>query len=231
MGFEPEDLQRLSIQFVPFIMAVVFHEYAHGFVANRWGDTTARDEGRLTLNPVPHMDFFGTLLLPILMMASGVNILFGWAKPVPINPTHFKRYRAGLFCVSFAGPLMNVLLAILSAALLCTTVLFVPDTFYLKEPIVEMTKVSIALNYALALFNLLPLPPLDGSKILESLLPLKLALQYEKMAQFGFLILLVAAMGGYLRFLFAPIQFLTELTLTGMVALFSLPAHYLGVTL
>src|SRR3954453_19983936 len=115
MGSFSERIQLLSIQLVPFIMAVVFHEYAHGFIANRWGDNTAKSQGRLTLNPIPHMDPLGTLIFPIINMLTGMNLLFGWAKPGPINPSLFKRYRPGLFWVSLAGPGMNFLLAFGSA--------------------------------------------------------------------------------------------------------------------
>src|SRR3954470_13356393 len=107
MGSITENIQSLSIQFVPFVMAVVFHEYAHGFIANRWGDNTAKAAGRLTLNPVPHIDVLGTLIFPIVNMLSGMSLLFGWARPVPINPSRFRKYRAGLFWVSIAGPGMN----------------------------------------------------------------------------------------------------------------------------
>src|SRR3990172_2247474 len=90
-------IQMLSVQLVPFMMAVVFHEFAHGFIANRWGDTTARDQGRLTLNPLPHIDPIGTLLFPIINMVTGMGILIGWARPVPIDPSLFRKYRPGLF--------------------------------------------------------------------------------------------------------------------------------------
>src|SRR4051794_7717085 len=113
MGSIAERIQMLSIQFVPFVLAVVFHEFAHGFVAYRWGDHTAKKMGRLTLNPVPHMDPLGTVLFPLINMLSGMNILFGWAKPVPIDPSRFKKYRPGLFWVSLAGPGMNFILAVI----------------------------------------------------------------------------------------------------------------------
>src|SRR4051812_33854217 len=100
-------LQLTAIQMPPFLMAVVFHEFAHGIVANRWGDSTAKDEGRLTLNPVPHVDPIGTLLFPLINMISGIPFLIGWARPVPINPSRFRKYRPGLFWVSLAGPSMN----------------------------------------------------------------------------------------------------------------------------
>src|SRR5690349_478772 len=147
MGSFSERIQMLSIQLVPFIMAVVFHEYAHGFVANRWGDNTAKNEGRLTLNPIPHMDPLGTLIFPMINMLTGMNILFGWAKPVPINPNRFKKYRPGLFWVSLAGPGMNFLLAFLSAGIFCALEAWAPKTFYLYEPLARMAIVSVSLNY------------------------------------------------------------------------------------
>src|SRR6185437_16844973 len=176
-----ERLQLVSVQLVPFIMAVVFHEYAHGFIANRWGDTTAKDRGRLTLNPIPHMDPIGTVLFPLINMVSGMNILFGWAKPVPIDPRRFKNYRMGLFFVSLAGPAMNVLLAVLSAAFLCAMVRWANKDLYLFDPLVMMAQVSITLNFALAIFNLIPLPPLDGSKMIESFLSPKATMKYESL--------------------------------------------------
>ena len=133
------DLSRLAIMFVPFMMAVVFHEFAHGYVANRWGDTTAKDQGRMTLNPLPHVDPVGTVFLPLLMMATGVPLLLGWAKPVPINPSRFHKYRPGLFWVSFAGPLMNFILAFVSAFAHFLVVYFMPSDFYLYEPLIDTT--------------------------------------------------------------------------------------------
>lgn len=110
-----DSLRRVAVMFVPFLMAIVFHEFAHGWAAAKWGDNTAKDAGRLTLNPMPHIDLVGTIVLPMMMMLMPGGLLFGWAKPVPINPSRFKDYRKGLFWVSFAGPLMNFALAIVSA--------------------------------------------------------------------------------------------------------------------
>jgi Zn-dependent protease len=213
MGSFAERIQMLSIQLVPFIMAVVFHEYAHGFIANRWGDNTAKMAGRLTLNPIPHMDPLGTVIFPVINMLTGMNLLFGWAKPVPINPNRFKKYRPGLFWVSIAGPGMNFLLAILSAASFCAIQAWVPDTFYLFDPLRAMAYVSISLNYALGIFNLIPLPPLDGSKIVESFLPHSVARKYESIAQYSFFILLALLMSGALSVLSYPIRFCSEMTL------------------
>lgn len=219
----PERMQMLAVQFVPFVMAVVFHEYAHGFMANRWGDNTAKTEGRLTLNPIPHMDPIGTVLFPLINMLSGMNLLFGWAKPVPINPNRFKKYRSGLFWVSLAGPGMNFLLACISAAAFCAIRAWVPKDFYLYEPLEAMSYVSVSLNYALGIFNLIPLPPLDGSKIIEAFLPYEAARKYESIAQYSFFILMALLLTGAFSVLGYPIRLLTNLTLYGMAVLFRLP--------
>jgi Zn-dependent protease len=216
-------LQATAIQFVPFIMAVVFHEYAHGFIANRWGDNTAKTAGRLTLNPVPHLDPIGTLLFPLINMLTGVGILFGWARPVPISPNRFKKYRHGLFWVSLAGPGMNFILAILSSAIVCALILWVPKDFYLYEPLLRMALASITLNYALGIFNLIPIPPLDGSKVIQSFLSFEATRKYESVAQYSFFILLALMFSGVFAWLSYPILFLSDLTLYSMTQLFQLP--------
>ena len=218
-----EGVRRLSIQLVPFIMAVVFHEYAHGFIANQWGDPTAKNAGRLTLNPIPHMDPIGTVLFPMIGMLSGINILFGWARPVPIDPRRFRKYRSGLFWVSMAGPGMNFLLANLSAAFLCAVILWVPPTFYLSEPLIQMAHASIILNYALGIFNLIPLPPLDGSKVVESFLSYNATRKYEQVSRYSFMILIALFWTGAMSVLRYPIMFCSNLTLFGMTHLFNLP--------
>jgi Zn-dependent protease len=215
-----ESIQRLSIQLPPFIMAVIFHEFAHGWVANRWGDPTAKINGRLTLNPLPHVDPVGTLLFPIINMLTGMSLLIGWAKPVPINPTRFKKYRPGIFWVSLAGPGMNFLLAILSTFAFCALHAWVPRSFYLHEPLLSMAYVSITLNYALGIFNLVPLPPLDGSKIVEAFLPYEAAKSYEALSQYSFFILMALLMSGAFSILSIPIRFCSELTLQWVSALF-----------
>lgn len=217
------NMQRLSIMIVPFLVAVIFHEVAHGFIAYRWGDSTARDQGRITFNPVPHIDPLGTLILPILMMFTGSGMLFGWARPVPINPARFRKYRAGLFWVSLAGPAMNFLIAAVSGLAFAATLKFASPEFYLFEPLIEMTKVSVMLNFSLGIFNLLPLPPLDGSKIIESFLPYNAMKAYESIAQYSFWILLALIMTGALSILSGPIQFLTRFTLIESISLFQIP--------
>lgn len=219
-----ERLQVLAIQFPPFMAAVVFHEFAHGFVAHRWGDNTAKDAGRLTLNPLPHLDPIGTVLFPAIGMLSGINLLFGWAKPVPIDPSRFKSLRPGLFWVSLAGPGTNFLLAVISAFIFCAIEGWMPKDSFLYQPLKIMAFVSVSLNYMLGFFNLIPLPPLDGSKIIESFLPTQLARKYESLAQYSFFILIALIMLGAFRFMVYPVQFLSNLTLI-------LVAQTLGVPL
>ncbi len=215
-------LPMLFIQLVPFFMAVVFHEFAHGYVANRWGDPTAKDAGRLTLNPLPHMDPIGTVLFPVMNMLLGINLLFGWARPVPIDPTRFTKYRPGLFWVSFAGPFTNFLLALVSAAVFCALRAWAPEDFYLYEPLIAMCYVSVSLNYALGIFNLLPLPPLDGSKMVQSFMSPQMTLRYESLARYSFFILLALLFTGGLNFISYPIRVLSETTLGLMALVFKL---------
>lgn len=218
-----EGVRTLSVQLVPFIMAVVFHEYAHGFIANQWGDPTAKDAGRLTLNPIPHMDPIGTVIFPMVNMLSGMNILFGWARPVPIDPRRFRKYRSGLFWVSLAGPGMNFLLANISAALFCCIQLWMKPDTYLFEPLTRMAGVSVTLNYALGIFNLIPLPPLDGSKMVQSFLSYSATQKYESLSRYSFFILIALMFTGAFSILRYPIMFCSNLTLFGMAHLFNLP--------
>ncbi len=217
-----ERIQMTTISFVPFLIAVIFHEYAHGRMAKYWGDQTAERAGRLTLNPVPHIDVMGTIVFPLIVMLTGTNFLFGWAKPVPINPTRFRKYRPGLFWVAIAGPGMNVILAFFSAALLCIILKWLPQSNFFHEPLKGMTVVSISLNYALAFFNLIPLPPLDGSKIVESFLSYNATKKYEAIAQYSFWILMALMFTGAISIISYPIRFCTEITLGLMIHLFGL---------
>jgi Zn-dependent protease len=219
-----DSIQRLALQIVPFFMAVIFHEVAHGWVANQWGDSTAKDQGRLTFNPMPHLDVVGTVILPVLMMSTGSGLLFGWAKPVPIDPSRFRKFRPGLFWVSAAGPLMNFLLATVSAFGFALMNRFLPESFSLSEPLVGMAYISVSLNFSLGIFNLLPIPPLDGSKIIESFLSYTALRKYEALAQYGFWILLALLMTGALSILSGPITFLTRLVLGFAISAVGLPA-------
>lgn len=210
-------------------MAVVFHEYAHGWMANRWGDKTAQESGRLTLNPLAHADWMGTFILPILMMLSpiGGGILFGWAKPVPINPNRFRKFRPGLFWVSSAGILMNILLAFFCATVLCLVIRFVPGSSFLSEPLQWMATLGVYTNYSLALFNLLPFPPLDGSRIIESFLSYNAQKKFESLSSafstvFTFLVLASFFGFNFLFFLTYPISFAGSATMKLAMSIFGI---------
>jgi Zn-dependent protease len=208
-----ENIRQLSINFMPLMIAMVFHEYAHGAVAKRWGDKTAEEAGRMTINPIPHVDPMWTVVLPISMMLMGTGFIFGAAKPVPIDPRRFTKYRQGLFWVSAAGPLMNFLLATLSAIVFAALVRFVPETFSLREPLIRMAETSVVINFVLGIFNLLPLPPLDGSKMIQSFLSPAATIKYESFARFSLVIFLALMFTGALRFLLWPAQFASQAVL------------------
>ena len=172
------------------------HEYAHGKVAQLQGDNTAGDYGRLTLNPLAHIDPIGTILVPlVLLVSSGGRIGFGWARPVPINPNNFRSPRQGILLVSLAGPAANVGLAFVASILLRILGTGPADGVVLS---LQLILVSVALiNLYLAFFNLIPIPPLDGSGILSAILPIEYARKYDRMARYGPLLLIgLIVLGG-----------------------------------
>jgi Zn-dependent protease len=207
-------LLRLGQQFVPFMFAVIIHEVGHGFAAHLWGDDTAKNAGRLTLNPAPHIDPIGTLLFPIINMVTGIPILIGWARPVPINPSRFRKFRPGLFWVSLAGPFANLVMAILSSVLLCLLVKFLTPEFFFYKEFSKMLFVGIEINLWLGAFNLLPIPPLDGSKVIESLLSYSAMQKYEQIAPYSFYILLALMFTGALSLLAGPILFVENIVVS-----------------
>ncbi len=180
-----------AISIIILLFSVIIHEVMHGVVALKFGDHTAEKAGRLTLNPIPHIDLFGTILLPALLIFTGSPILFGWAKPVPVNPLNFSNLRKGELFVSMAGILSNFGLALL-AALIYHLLNAMPQTF--PAIVGSLLRFTISINLVLGIFNLFPIPPLDGSKILLSQLPYNLAKSYQKIEPYGFLILLVLLM-------------------------------------
>lgn len=180
-----------ALSIIILLFSVIIHEVMHGVAALRFGDHTAEQAGRLTLNPIPHIDLFGTILLPALLIFTGSPILFGWAKPVPVNPLNFSNLRRGELFVSAAGILANFGLAV-GAALLYHFLNALPQTF--PAIVGTLLRFTVTINLVLGVFNLFPIPPLDGSKILLSQLPLNLARSYQKIEPYGFLILLVLLM-------------------------------------
>jgi Zn-dependent protease len=183
-----ELLTQIAIFAIPVILAITFHEAAHGFVALHFGDTTAKNAGRVTLNPIAHIDPLGTIILPLLLIYSNAGFVFGWAKPVPVNFGALKDPRWNMIWVAAAGPGMNLVLAVISAFVLYATMnLSGVELSSLSNALT----VSIEINLVLAVFNMLPIPPLDGSKILAPLLPTVLARPYLGLDRFGMTILLV----------------------------------------
>src|SRR5262245_10281922 len=181
-----EVLNEIVLLAIPVIVAITFHEAAHGFVALHFGDSTAKDEGRVTLNPLKHIDPFGTILLPALLYFTA-GFLFGYAKPVPVKFGQLRNPRWDMIWVAIAGPAMNIALAIVSAILLVLFTQGVNDDSGLADVLMR----SVQLNAILAVFNMLPLPPLDGSKVVAPFLPIALARPYLALERFGMLILLL----------------------------------------
>lgn len=179
---------KLSIMLVPGLMAITFHEVSHGFIAYMRGDNTAKNLGRLTLNPLKHLDIIGTIMI--------IVIGIGWAKPVPVNFNNLRKPKQDMIWVSAAGPITNLLLAILSAALIRLIVPLtepIADSSMLQlflEPVLLMLAFSVYINLILALFNLIPLPPLDGGRVLMGLLPDRLALQLARIEPYGMIIII-----------------------------------------
>ena len=183
----PELLYDILLLAIPVIIAITFHEAAHGYVALHFGDSTAKDAGRVTLNPLKHVDPFGTILLPALLYFTA-GFLFGYAKPVPVKFGQLRNPRWDMIWVAIAGPAMNIALAIVSAILLRIVI-----TQGLPEdsPIVQVLVSSVQLNAILAVFNMLPMPPLDGSKVVAPFLPISLARPYLALEGLGMIILLL----------------------------------------
>ncbi len=188
---------EIGLMAVVFLFSVIIHEVAHGYVALRNGDPTAKIMGRLTLNPVPHIDPVGSILLPGLLLLSHSGILFGWARPVPVNPLNYRDYRWGEITVSAAGPLSNLALATFFAFLLRSELGGVG--------LETLAFYGVSINIFLALFNLIPIPPLDGSHILAMLLPPNLLRLYRHLDQVGFILILILFYTGVMGALIMPL--------------------------
>jgi Zn-dependent protease len=200
-------LLEAGLMVVVLLFSIIVHEVAHGYVALLNGDPTAKILGRITLNPVPHLDPIGTVLLPLLLLMSRAGIIFGWAKPVPVNPLNFRNPSLGEITVSAAGPLSNLALAVVFAYLLR---LDLGNVGFMK-----MAYFGVTINIFLALFNLIPLPPLDGSHILATLLPPAWARVYRHLEPVGFILILVLFYSGAMGVLLMPLYRRIALFLLG----------------
>lgn len=190
-----EKILQYIIQIPPFLFALTLHEFAHGYVAYRLGDPTAKSQGRLSLNPIHHLDPLGTIAFFL--------IHFGWAKPVPVNASYFRDPRKGMLWVALAGPMTNLLLAIASAIIAKIILLLSPENpaYYnigILTPLFYMVVSSVWINILLCVLNFIPIPPLDGSRILMGILPLEQARMLEGIERYGFIIVLILMFTGIL---------------------------------
>jgi len=197
----PNGLMLRVMTLIPLVLSLSVHEWAHAWSAYRLGDDTASREGRLTLDPLAHIDPLGTFLLPLL------GVPFGWAKPVPVNPVRFRRdvsMRTGMMITAAAGPISNILLALLATLITALLLRFRPEVLEQVPALTYLLGISIQMNVALAIFNLLPIPPLDGSRVVDGLMPYRYQGTWEKLGRFAPLLLLGVILSGGL-FLAGPI--------------------------
>ena len=198
-------IQTICVYAIPLIFAITLHESAHGWAAGRLGDPTATMLGRVTINPIPHIDPIGTIAVPgaLLLMSAltgGGGLLFGWAKPVPINPRYFRNPLKAMTITAAAGPLSNLLQMIFWALLLKA---LAAVGFYDKF-VISVCAAGISVNLMLMAFNLIPIPPLDGGRSVRGLLPRQAGMAFDKIEPYGFMILLVLMVGGGLSFFVRP---------------------------
>jgi Zn-dependent protease len=219
----------LVLWFIVFLFSLSFHEAAHAWTSEKFGDSTGRDQGRITLNPIPHIDLFGTIIFPLFGMFGG--FMFGWAKPVQTNPLAWRDKTKANIMVSAAGPASNAILAtvafvILKIMLMSGAVRWLgydhqlvgPYQPGLLVPISMLLTIMLSLNIILCLFNFIPVPPLDGSHILESLLPYEMARAYEQIRPFGMILLVALILLGVFGFIYYPVFGLVKSALQGSSA-------------
>jgi len=198
-------IQKISIWALPVLLAIILHEVAHGWVAEKFGDNTARWMGRITLNPIKHIDPVGTILIPLGLVIMGSPFLFGYAKPVPIDFRKLNNPKRDMIWVALAGPATNLILALLSTVLLALVMLLPTSLFWIIEPLAMMCQASIIINMVLCIFNLIPLPPLDGGRIAVGLLPGPMAWQLSRVEPYGFMIIIALLVFGVLQNVIGPL--------------------------
>jgi Zn-dependent protease len=208
-------IQTLAIAALPVIFAITLHEAAHGYAARHFGDLTAWQAGRISLNPLRHIDLIGTIVVPVsILLLSAGNFLFGWAKPVPVNFGRLRNPKKDMFWVAAAGPAANLFMALVWATIL-KLVETAPDNVY-SLPMARMADVGIDVNLVLMALNLLPIPPLDGGRIAVSLLPQRLAWKFARIEPWGFPILLLLLFTGILNSILGPVIGLLRLLVAAL---------------
>lgn len=198
-------MDLIIFQIVALVFSAIIHEYMHGWAAYQLGDSTAKDAGRLTLNPIPHIDPLGSIALPAILVFSGVGIVFGWAKPVPYNPYNLKDQKYGDAKVAIAGPAANLLTAVFFGMILRFAPISSPE-------FATFLAIIVQINLLLMIFNLVPLPPLDGSKVIMPFLPHNLQVQYAKLEQYGMFLVILFIWIGF-PIIYPVINFLYQLIL------------------
>lgn len=213
-------IYRLAISLPAFLLAIVCHEAAHAFVADRFGDPTGKFLGRISLNPAVHYDLFGTVLFPLIGLMMG-GVMFGWAKPVPVDSRKFRNVRAGLFWVSFAGPLANIILMVLSAISLALLITKVSPEFSYFNIFRDMLSTAVTINVLLAVFNLIPFPPLDGSKMVSALLDYENARRFEDLQRYSFVFLLVIIFTPVISWIMTPAILVSNVIVNVFIQIFA----------
>lgn len=194
-------IQTIAIAAIPILFAITIHEAAHGYVARYFGDMTAYQQGRISLNPIRHIDPVGTILLPLITLVLG-GILFGWAKPVPVNFSALRHPKQDMLWVAIAGPASNLLMALFWGMMVKVSWMF-PGSYF-AEPLLEMGQIGVKINVILMVLNLLPLPPLDGGRVAVSLLPHRQAYQLSRIEPYGMFILIGLAFTPVLGWILTP---------------------------
>jgi len=210
--------QIIAVAALPILFAITVHEAAHGWVAKRLGDPTADRLGRVTLNPLKHIDMVGTVLVPALLIATA-GIAIGWAKPVPVTWENLRHPKRDMALVALAGPASNLLMAIFWGLVIKITLSLPVSAQSIAEPLIYMGKFGILINVILMVFNLLPIPPLDGGRIATGLLPGPWAWQLSKLEPYGFFIIIGLLMTGALWFILDPIRMVVTKLVVALVGL------------
>ena len=214
--FQSFDLGVFLLAVLPVLLAITVHEAAHGYAARYWGDRTAEQMGRLTLNPLAHIDLVGTIIVPMVMFLM-TPFLFGWAKPVPVVPRHFRDMRKGLRMVAIAGPLSNLVMAF-GWGLMYALAPQVPESF--QYPLSQMAQYGVMINTVLFVLNMIPILPLDGGRFVDSFLPARASMQFRKIEPYGTWIILFLLISGGLGMIMRPFIMGVLSMVTAFVGLF-----------